>query len=60
MTKVIGCDGAFSSTRRLLLGAEYDAKYAHQTVYRAFIPIPAAIAALGREQSRHSNRPHGP
>jgi hypothetical protein len=31
----------------LLLGAEYDAKYAHQIVYRAFVPLPGAVAALG-------------
>jgi salicylate hydroxylase len=59
-TKVIGCDGVFSTTRRLLLGAEHDAKYAHQIVYRAFVPIPGAVAALGANKANTQTGHMGP
>lgn len=58
--KVIGCDGVFSTTRRLLLGVEHDAKYAHQIVYRAFVPIPGAVAALGETKANTQTGHMGP
>jgi 2-polyprenyl-6-methoxyphenol hydroxylase-like FAD-dependent oxidoreductase len=58
--KVIGCDGVFSTTRRLLVGAEHDAKYAHQIVYRAFVPIPGAVAALGAAKAGTQTGHMGP
>lgn len=57
---VIGSDGVFSTMRRLLLGAEHDAKYAHQLVYRAFVPIPSAVAALGTEKANTQTGHMGP
>ncbi|KAL9619495.1 MAG: hypothetical protein Q9160_005858 [Pyrenula sp. 1 TL-2023] len=46
---VIGCDGVYSTTRKLLLGADpaAKAKYSHKMVYRALAPMPGAVAALG-------------
>jgi salicylate hydroxylase len=51
---VIGCDGIHSVTRKLLLGKEHPASnpsYTHKTVFRALVPFPGAIAALGADKA---------
>ncbi|KAL4818753.1 hypothetical protein BDW67DRAFT_189968 [Aspergillus spinulosporus] len=51
---VIACDGVHSTARKVLLGADHpaaNAKYSRKAVYRALVPMPAAIDALGTEKA---------
>ncbi|KAL5002548.1 hypothetical protein BDV10DRAFT_191362 [Aspergillus recurvatus] len=51
---VIACDGVHSTARKVLLGADHpaaNAGYSRKAVYRALVPMPAAIDALGPEKA---------
>lgn len=51
---VIGCDGIHSATRKLLLGADHPAAkpgYTHKIVFRAIVPFPGAVDALGADKA---------
>ncbi|KAF7554236.1 hypothetical protein G7Z17_g3054 [Cylindrodendrum hubeiense] len=51
---VIGCDGIHSATRKLLLGKGHPASnptYTHKTFFRALVPFPGALAALGADKA---------
>ncbi|KAK3304865.1 uncharacterized protein B0T15DRAFT_437576 [Chaetomium strumarium] len=51
---VIGCDGIHSATRKLLLGADHPAtkpSYSHKKFFRAIVPFPGAVAALGPDKA---------
>ncbi|KAL4738030.1 hypothetical protein BDV11DRAFT_216254 [Aspergillus similis] len=51
---VIACDGVHSTARKVLLGADHpaaNASYSRKAVYRALVPMPAAIDALGTEKA---------
>lgn len=52
--EVIACDGVHSTARKVLLGADHpaaNARYSRKAVYRALVPMPAAIDALGTEKA---------
>ncbi|KAK2067806.1 hypothetical protein P8C59_001513 [Phyllachora maydis] len=60
---VLGCDGVHSTMRRELLGHDHpaaQAHYAHKTVYRALVPLPGAMAALGAAKASRSGNHLGP
>ncbi|KAJ6014707.1 hypothetical protein N7540_009298 [Penicillium herquei] len=51
---VIACDGIHSTTRKIFLGAEHpaaNAKYSQKAMYRAMVPMPSAINALGTDKA---------
>ncbi|KAF3765283.1 FAD/NAD(P)-binding domain-containing protein [Cryphonectria parasitica EP155] len=59
---VLGCDGVHSSTRRSLLGDHpaSKARYAHKTVYGAFLPLDGAAAAFGPSKAGRGSFHSGP
>lgn len=59
---VLGCDGVHSSTRKSLLGDHpaSKARYAHKIVYRAFVPLDGASAALGAVKAGRGGIHAGP
>ncbi|KAK3681622.1 hypothetical protein B0T22DRAFT_502185 [Podospora appendiculata] len=60
---LIGCDGIHSATRPLLLGADHPSAhptYTHKTVFRALVPFPGAVAALGADKAHDYSLHLGP
>ncbi|KAJ5730544.1 uncharacterized protein N7483_005052 [Penicillium malachiteum] len=51
---LIACDGIHSTTRKIFLGADHlaaNAKYSQKAMYRAMVPMPSAINALGTDKA---------
>ncbi|CAI7652991.1 unnamed protein product [Penicillium glandicola] len=51
---VIACDGIHSSARKIFLGVDHpaaNARYSQKVMYRAMVPMPSAINALGTEKA---------
>ncbi|KAJ5733692.1 hypothetical protein N7493_002478 [Penicillium malachiteum] len=51
---IIACDGIHSTARKIFLGADHpaaNAQYSQKAMYRAMVPMPSAINALGTEKA---------